>query len=369
MESSAGMNTSISKAIALLEGVSHEIRTPVNSIIGLTNLLLQEFPEEEKLKLLKFSGETLLSVLNDILDYNKIQSGMITFEEIPFHLPKLINSIKSSHDLPAKEKGIRFRVRRDVEVPDIVIGDPLRLTQVLNNLITNAMKFTKEGHVIMDISLNKSTSTHEYIDFSIEDTGIGIDDSIFESLTDTSKLFGGTGPGLAITRQLLRLQNSDISLQSIPGKGSVFSFCLSFKKGKETITPTVQNVVSNMQNFAGKQILLAEDNEINRIVATKFMQNWLLKTDYAVTGTEAVKKMKNGHYDLILMDLQMPGLDGYEASREIRKFNPTIPIIALTASAMPEIRNKVKQAGMNDCMTKPFVPDKLFDILARYLIQ
>jgi CheY-like chemotaxis protein len=227
----------------------------------------------------------------------------------------------------------------------------------------------------MDVSLHKLTPRHVYIDFAIEDTGIGIEDGmkdyIFESFTqantDTTRLFGGTGLGLPITKQLLLLQKSDIVVRSVPGKGSVFSFCLAFKKGKQSIVPTVENVVTNMQRFAGKKILLAEDNEINRIVATKFMQSWLLKIDYAGTGTEAVKKMKADTYDLILMDLQMPGLDGYEASQQIRAFNKTIPIIALTASVMPEIKDKVKQAGMNDYMTKPFVPDRLFETLARYL--
>lgn len=409
MEPSAGINTSISNAIALLEsmnagicaidhnynytafnqaareallkakevagGMSHEILTPINGMIGLTNLMLQEKPEDEQLKLLKFSGETLLALVNDILDYNKLQSGKITFEEIPFNLPLLIHSIKSSHNLLAEEKGIRFRIRRDVEVPDVVIGDPVRLTQVLNNLISNAIKFTAEGYVMMDVALNRTTSNHVYIDFSIEDTGIGIDatmkDHIFESFTqantDTTRLFGGTGLGLAITRQLLRLQQSDIAFESISGKGSVFSFCLPFKKGKEVIVPSEQNVVRNIQHFSNKKVLLAEDNEINRIVATRFMQGWQLTVDYAVTGIEAVQKMKAGHYDLILMDLQMPGLDGYEASEEIRHFNTSIPIIALTAAVMPEIKNKVKQAGMNDYMTKPFIPDRLFEILTQYL--
>lgn len=407
MEPSAGINTSISNAIALLDsmsagicaidhnyiafnkaareallkvkevagGMSHEILTPINGMIGLINLMLQEKPEDEQLKLLKFSGETLLALVNDILDYNKLQSGKITFEEIPFNLPLLIHSIKSSHNLLAEGKGIRFRIRRDVEVPDVVIGDPVRLTQVLNNLISNAIKFTTEGYVMMDVALNRTTSNHVYIDFSIEDTGIGIDatmkDHIFESFTqantDTTRLFGGTGLGLAITRQLLRLQQSDIAFESISGKGSVFSFCLPFKKGKEIITPTEQNVVRNIQHFSNKKVLLAEDNEINRIVATRFMQGWQLTVDYAVTGIEAVQKMKTGHYDLILMDLQMPGLDGYEASEEIRHFNTSIPIIALTAAIMPEIKNKVKQAGMNDYMTKPFIPDRLFEILALYL--
>ena len=409
MEPSAGINTSISHAIALLDSMSagictiyhnynytafnqaareallkakevegsmsDEILTPINGMIGLINLMLQKNPEDEQLKLLQFSGETLLALVNDILDYSKLQSGKITIEEIPFNLPLLIHSIKSSHHLLAEEKGIRFRIRRDVEVPDVVIGDPVRLIQVLNNLISNAIKFTTEGYVMVDVSLNRTTSSHIYIDFSIEDTGIGIDtatkDHIFESFTqantDNTRLYGGTCLGLAITRQLLRLQQSDIAFESIAGKGTVFSFCLPFKKGKEAVLPTVQHVVRNIQHFENKKVLLAEDNEINRVVATRFMQGWQLTVDYAVTGTEAVQKMKTGHYDLILMDLQMPGLDGYEASQEIRHFNTSIPIIALTAAVMPEIKNKVKQAGMNDYMTKPFIPDRLYDILAQYL--
>ncbi|SEW04759.1 CheY chemotaxis protein or a CheY-like REC (receiver) domain [Chitinophaga sp. YR573] len=278
----------------------------------------------------------------------------ITFEEIPFNLPALISSIKSSFEKAAKEKGIRLIIRRDIDVPDIVIGDPLRLTQVLNKLISNAMKFTDEGSVTMDVSLNNSTPTQVYIDFSVEDTGIGIDDAL--------KVFTGS---LAITKQLLLLQDSDINFQSIPGTGSVFSFCLAFTKIKETTT--VQSVTADIQNFAGKKVLLAEDDDINRMVVSKFLQNWLLKIDYAITGKEAVDKVKENDYDLILMDLQMPGLNGYEASQQIRAAEKTTPIIALTAHAIPEIKSKTIHAGMNDCIGKPFNPDILFKILSQYL--
>jgi CheY-like chemotaxis protein len=282
----------------------------------------------------------------------------IIFEETPFNLPALISSIKSFNEPAAIKKGIRFRIRRDVDVPDIVIGDSLKLTQVLNKLISNALKFTEEGAVTMDISLNHGTPSQVYIDFSVEDTGIGINDAMKEDM------FTGS---LAFTKQLLLLQDSDLNFQSIPGKGSIFSFCLPFKRGKEETGPTVQNVVSNIQTFAGKKILLAEDEEINRVIATKFMQNWLLKVDYAVTGKEAVDKVKNNNYDLILMDLEMPGLSGYEASQQIRAAQKTMPIIALTAHAIPDIKSKVIQAGMNDCIGKPFVPDALFKILFQYL--
>lgn len=279
----------------------------------------------------------------------------ITFEEIPFSLPALISSIKSSFENVANEKGIRLRVRRDIEVPDIVIGDPLRLTEVLNKLVSNALKFTEEGSVTMDISLNNVTPAQVYIDFSVEDTGIGIEDSQKEYI------FTGS---LSTTKQVLLLQDSDISFHSIPGTGSIFSFCLPFK----TIEiPSVKSMTPD--NFAGKKVLLAEDDAINRLIATKFMQNWLLKVDYAVTGKEAIAKVKKNNYDLILMDLQMPGLNGYEASQQIRATKITTPIIALTAYAVSEIKSKAIQAGMNDCLGKPFFPDALFKILSQYLIK
>jgi CheY-like chemotaxis protein len=284
----------------------------------------------------------------------------IRFEAIPFNLPALISSIRSSHEKAAQEKGIRLKIRKDTDVPDIVIGDPFRLEQVLNKLISNALRFTDEGSVIMDVSVNHGTPALVYIDFSVEDTGIGIEDSLKEYI------FKGS---LSITKKLLLLQDSDIDMQTIPGKGSVFSFCLPFKRAKEETTPTVQNVVSNIQTFMGKKILLAEDDEINRMVATKFIQSWLVKVEYATTGKEAVDKAKKNDYDLILMDLQMPGLSGYDACRQIRATHKDVPIIALTAHAIPEIKSKAIHAGMNDCIGKPFVPDTLFRTLARYLLD
>jgi len=282
----------------------------------------------------------------------------IPLEEIPFNLSALIGSIKSSFENVAKEKGIRFIIRRDTDVPDIVIGDPIKLAQVLNKLVSNAMKFTDEGSVTMDVSLNNSTLSRVYIDFSIEDTGIGIEDSLKEYI------FTGS---LAITKQLLLLQDSDINLQSIPGTGSVFSFCLALTKIKESTT--IQNVTADIRSFAGKKVLLAEDDDINRMVVSKFLQNWSLKIDYAVTGKEVIDKVKTNDYDLILMDLRMPGLNGYEASQHIRASKKTTPIIALTAHAIPEIRSQAIEAGMNDCIGKPFSPDILFKILSQYLVD
>jgi CheY-like chemotaxis protein len=279
----------------------------------------------------------------------------IQFEEIPFDLPALISSIRSSHAQRAEEKGIRLKIRKDIDVPAIVTGDPFRLEKVLNKLVRNALRFTDKGSVIMDVSLNHLTPDKVFIDFSVEDTGIGIEPSL------QGYIFNGS---LSVTKRLLLLQDSDIFLQSIPGQGSVFSFCLPFKRGKE-----VQIVPEDIRTFPGKKILLAEDDEINRIVASKFIKSWSVNVEFASTGKEAVDKATQNDYDLILMDLQLPVLSGYDACRQIRAAHKDVPIIALTAHAIPEIKSKAIHAGMNDCIGKPFIPDILFRTLAHYLLD
>jgi len=368
-----------------LSNMSHEIRTPMNAVIGTTHLLLQENPrddQKENLKILKFSGENLLSLINDILDYSKIESGKIQFEEIAFHLPDFINNIKHSHSLRAEEKGLVFKAKMDSDLPDVVMGDPVRLSQILNNLIGNAIKFTNEGRVIIDLSLNRTVEALTYIDFSVADTGIGIDpvlkDYIFDSFTqasaDTTRRFGGTGLGLAITKKLLQLQGSDILLESREGEGSVFSFTLAFRKSSKKPQETGGFYMGMTQDFgslAGYKILLVEDNEANTVMATKLMQKWELEIARAPTGVEAVDMVAQDHYDLVLMDLQMPRMDGYEATRRIRSLAgeryQQIPIIALTASAMAETKGKVIEAGMNDYISKPFNPAELYAKIVRYL--
>ncbi|HTJ11508.1 MAG TPA: response regulator [Dinghuibacter sp.] len=370
-----------------LSNMSHEIRTPLNAIIGMTHLLLQEdhtSEQFENLRIIKFSGENLLALVNDILDYSKIVTGKITFESISFNLKDFIRSIRESHNFKASERGIVLRFRMDPDIPSIVVGDPIRLAQILNNLISNAIKFTLEGSVTVDLSLDKVKENDLVIGFSIQDTGIGIapelKDMIFESFTqasaDTTRRFGGTGLGLAITKRLLQMQDTDIRLDSEVGKGSTFSFQLKLQKSADEPQQVMGSLspggVRDPGRLTGYTVLLVEDNEMNLVLATKFMTGWGLEVKCATNGEEAVERMRGERPDLVLMDLQMPRIDGYEASRRIRSMDgdyyKRLPIVALTASVEPEIVDRIRRAGMNDCISKPFNPNELHQKLAHFLV-
>ncbi len=364
-----------------LSTMSHEIRTPMNGVIGLSNILLTENPREDQvqnLRTLKFSADLLLALINDILDYSKLEAGKISFEKIDFNLHHLVKNIISSLQITDKAQGLELIANIEDNVPKFVVGDPVRLSQILTNLVGNAIKFTKEGHVKVTLKLGNNSNN---IRFEIEDTGIGISkekyNDIFQSFsqadTATTRKYGGTGLGLSITKKLLELQGSRIHVESEVNKGSVFFFNLNLPTGKENKqdTETNEEAFNPNVNFDGAPILLVEDNRINVMVAKKFLTKWGLKVDVAENGQVAVDKVKENDYCLVLMDLDMPVMDGYQATKTIRslgqdKFND-LPIIALSASAVADFKIRAMQSGMDEFITKPFQPKELFNQLSKFI--
>lgn len=365
-----------------LATMSHEIRTPMNAILGMTHLLKQDSPRKDQIEpinILDFSGKTLLSLIDDVLDFSKIEAGKIEFESIQFELDKLINVIMESFKATASNKGIELKNEIAEDIPNILIGDPARLTQILNNLMSNALKFTEEGEVKVEVHLVSDYDDAVTLSFSIIDTGIGIEeervDSIFESFTqasqNTKRLFGGTGLGLTISKQLVELQGGTISVDSEEGEGSTFMVELTFDKGNATAeVKEPADKEADAHGITGLKVLLAEDNVVNQKVMIRFLERWNIEMEVVNNGEEALEVLKHSNFDVILMDLQMPRMDGYEATEQIRKlddpYKRNIPIIALTAAALKEVREKVYAAGMNDFVTKPFNPVDLEQKLFNY---
>jgi signal transduction histidine kinase/CheY-like chemotaxis protein len=356
-----------------LSNMSHEIRTPLNAIIGLSEILMIENPKEDQVELLKsikFSGENLLVLINDILDFSKIEEGKIKIERTPFNIKQLITNLSNTFKNKINSKNLRFEIEVDSGIPEILIGDPHRLSQVLVNLIDNAIKFTEKGSVDLKISIDDRFKDELNVRFSVKDTGIGISkdehDHIFERFeqasTDTTRKFGGSGLGLAIIRNLLKLQGADILLKSTPGKGSEFYFTLKLgvrkdlEKGSER---SAKHKTKGTAESSVTHILLVEDNEMNMKVAKRFLERWEYTIDTAENGKEALEKFSsNNNYDIILMDLHMPEMDGWEATKAIREIgtdaSKKIPIIALTADVMIDDQDKIYDIGMNDYISKPF---------------
>ncbi|WP_020531302.1 PAS domain S-box protein [Flexithrix dorotheae] len=371
-----------------LSTMSHEIRTPLNSVIGMSHLLIEDEPKPsqlERLKILRFSAENLLSLINDILDFSKIESGELKLEEVDFNLIDLIEMIKSGLSFKAEEKGLKLKVMLDSSVPNILKGDQTRLTQILTNLVNNAIKFTEKGVVKINVELEDEDDDYAMVDFAIIDTGIGIEpekiDLIFQKFTqaesDTTRRFGGTGLGLSITKNLLKLFKSEIKVESQYGKGSTFYFRLKIKKGDHQQVKSLTNIyqANRFENKAkdlnGANILVVEDNPTNQLVAQQFLTKWNTNLSFALNGKIALEMVEENDYDIILMDLQMPLMDGFETTEKIKKLYPEkfdkTKIIALSAAALSDVYDKVFLKGMVDFITKPFNPTELYEKIAKYL--
>jgi len=367
-----------------LSTMSHEIRTPLNAVIGISNLLLLEDPKTEQLEnlnVLKYSSEHLLDLVNDILDFNKMASGSFELEEADFDLDELLKAQHSIFYKKAVEKNITFKIEKVGDMPNIVIGDSVRIRQILTNLVGNAIKFTNEGEVALNVSLQGELNDHYQINFAVTDTGIGIPkakrEKIFQPFAQasrhTTRKFGGTGLGLAICSNLVKVMGSSLLLKSQEGKGSTFSFTLQLKKGKniKKFDKTSGSQLSSERkfvDFSGSHVLVVEDNKVNVMVLKKFLKRWNINFDIAENGLVAMQMTSSKNYDLILMDIQMPVMNGFEAIDRIREgespLNKDTPIYVLSASTSSDFKNKIKINGINGFLGKPFNPQDLYEVMS-----
>jgi signal transduction histidine kinase/CheY-like chemotaxis protein len=368
-----------------LANMSHEIRTPMNAILGFTRLLYEtELSNEQKsfIDAIHFSGENLLVIINDILDLSKIGSGKLKMEKCEFQLNELVSGIIAILKPKAQEKGLQLTAKIDAAVPPFVKGDPVRLNQILVNLINNAIKFTEKGGIYVEVKSTGTTEKESLIEFVVKDTGIGIPDDkrsiIFEDFVqasdDTTRKYGGTGLGLAIVKKIVELHNGKISVESHPGAGSVFTVQLSLERGEGAMASLGNHILpasESLEALRGAFILLVEDNGVNQLLVKKVLAKTGCRIDVASNGLEAIEYLKKSKYDVILMDVQMPEMDGHEATRHIRSRMPLpvseTPIIAMTAHAFGSDVNKCIAVGMNDYISKPFKPEILYSKLIKHL--
>jgi signal transduction histidine kinase/CheY-like chemotaxis protein len=364
-----------------LSTMSHEIRTPLNSILGMTHLILRDNPrteQKEQLNVLLFSANNLLAIVNDILDYNKIEAGKVSFEAIETDVSGLVKNIFSGLRTHAEEKGLDLRLQIDPDLRSRIIGDPTRMNQVITNLLSNAIKFTNKGYVLLDIEVVDQNAHQITLTIKVEDTGIGIApekqklifDQFTQADTSTSRNFGGTGLGLTICKKLLALQGTVLRLHSEPGKGSTFYYTQTFPKAviAEPLSKKSEELMPKEESkpLTGVSILLVEDNEVNVLVAKTFLEKWGAQIDVAENGEEALSMLDTHRHRMVLMDMHMPVMDGYEATRRMRENGVTIPIVALTASLPRDVEERVKEMRVDDIIVKPFIPEDLYRVALHY---
>ena len=364
-----------------LSTISHELRTPMYTVTGLTHLLLEEDPkpeQKEHLNSLKFSGEYLLSLINNILDLNKLEANKVELEKIPFNLKKIIDGVFTGLRKSAEVKNNKLHFDYDSSLPTTVIGDSLKISQILINLLSNSIKFTENGDIWLRVENAGQTSHKAVIHFEIQDTGDGISKkkqvTVFESFAQGSlqinRKYGGTGLGLSIVKNLVELMGSKIFLESKLGEGSTFSFDINYdiaEINSENIEIKEIVVLLDEDVFENKTILIVEDNKINQMITRKILDKKKMRCTVVDNGLEAIKQAEKENFDIILMDIHMPGISGIEAAKIIREFNKTVPIIALTAITIEENLEDFYSAGFNEFISKPFNPEEFFEKIRRML--
>ena len=361
-----------------LSTVSHELRTPLNAINGIAHLLLEEKPKKSQmnyLESLQFSGNYLTNFINDILEINKIDSSKAQVENISFNLKLLLENIQNSLKELASENNNYFSLEIDSHIPDYLIGDPTKLSQILMNLINNALKFTHNGSVTVTSKLISLEDQKAFIYFEVKDSGIGIPEDKLETVFDSfsqgsvgiNRKYGGTGLGLTIVKKLVEILGGEIKLDSKVKKGSSFSFKLLLKVSKKPLKIIKNLNKNNYDNLKSKKILVVEDNKINQMVSKKMLENKGVICEIVDNGEEAIEIAKSNKFDMILMDVHLPGINGTIATKKIREFDTTTPVIALTAISLNENRKMLLSFGMNDVITKPFIPENFYAIISKYI--
>jgi TMAO reductase system sensor TorS len=363
-----------------LANMSHEIRTPMNGVIGTLQLLSDTTlaPEQQEyVNTAHKSAHSLLTILNDILDLSKIEAGKLNIELIPLDLREIVSELITLHTMTAEEKCIQLYAEIDDKLPQVLIGDPTRLRQIMANLVSNAVKFTDKGHVLVRIKVVSRDDNSADIRLEVEDTGVGIRDDIKDELFNeftqadgsTTRKYGGTGLGLAIVRQLVEMMHGQFGVDSVPGEGSTFWFRITLPIGEAQATTQPGSSEQAVKGLLQGHVLLVEDNPINQMVAQKMLEKIGLESTLAGDGQEALNRLEQDRFDAVLMDCQMPVMDGFEATRRIREQSALtrLPVIAMTANVMEGDREKCIEAGMNDYIGKPVVEADLKKTLARWL--
>lgn len=357
-----------------LSTITHELRTPMYAVTGLTHLLLSEDPtpsQKKHLDSLKFSGEYLLSLINNILDLNKLEANKVEVEETVFKIKKRIEDVLFALGKSARDKGNKLHLEYDDDIPEKLLGDPLMISQILINLVGNSIKFTRDGDIWIRVQVLSQTESNIALHFEIEDNGEGISKkkqkTIFQSFTQGSvainRKFGGTGLGLSIVKNLLDLLNSKITLESTLGEGTKFTFNVKYNLTKlKPGESNPHNIIYDIDYVAleNRHILVVEDNKINQMITKKILEKNKMTCDTADNGEIAVEKARNSNFDLILMDIHMPGINGIEATEQIRRFNSDIPILALTAVTIDENIDEFYAVGFNDIIPKPYKVEEFF---------